>query len=83
MSRLYDSLGNKRLRASKSKASRVKNAKTSYKAYANKLTKVKCLAKKLYFHSELENCKGDGRKIWDLLNSLLPSKKKKNNALKH
>ena len=42
-------------------------AKTSYKAYANKLTKVKCLAKKLYFHSELENCKGDGRKIWDLL----------------
>ena len=42
-------------------------AKTSYKAYANKLTKVKCLAKKLHFHSELENCKGDGRKIWDLL----------------
>ena len=52
-------------------------AKTSYKAYANKLTKVKCLAKKLYFHSELENCKGDGRKIWDLLYSLLPSKKNK------
>ena len=51
-------------------------AKTSYKAYANKLTKVKCLAKKLYFHNELENCKGDGRKIWDLLYSLLPSKKK-------
>ena len=52
-------------------------AKTSYKAYANKLTKVKCLAKKLYFHSELENCKSDGRKIWDLLYSLLPSKKNK------
>ena len=52
-------------------------AKTSYKAYANKLTKVKCLAKKLYFHSELENCKGDGSKIWDLLYSLLPSKKNK------
>ena len=52
-------------------------AKTSYKAYANKLTKVKCLAKKIYFHSELENCKGDGRKIWDLLYSLLPSKKNK------
>ena len=32
-------------------------AKTSYKAYANKLTKVKCLAKKLYFHSELETVK--------------------------
>ena len=57
-------------------------AKTSYKAYANKLTKVKCLAKKLYFHSELENCKGDGGQIWDLLYSLLPSKKK-NNVLKH
>ena len=52
-------------------------AKTSYKAYANKLTKVKCLAKKLYFHSELENCKGDGRKICDLLYSLLHSKKNK------
>ena len=52
-------------------------AKTSYKAYANKLTKVKCLAKKLYFHSELENCKDDARKIWDLLYSLLPSKKNK------
>ena len=51
-------------------------SKTSYKAYGNKLTKVKCLAKKLYFHSELENCKGDGRKIRDLLYSLLPSKKK-------
>ena len=55
----------------------VKSQKTSYKASANKLTKVKCLAKKLYFHSELENCKGDGRKIWDLLYSLLPSKKNK------
>ena len=52
-------------------------AKTSYKDYVNKLTKVKCLAKKLYFHSELENCKGDGCKIWDLLYSLLPSKKNK------
>ena len=51
-------------------------AKMSYKAYANKLTKVKCLVKKLYFYRELENCKGDGRKIWDLLYSLLPSKKK-------
>ena len=52
-------------------------AKTSFTAYANKLTRVKCLAKKLYFHRELENCKGDGRKIWDLLYSLLPSKKNK------
>ena len=52
-------------------------AKMSYKAYANKLTKVECLAKKLYFHSKLENCKGDGCKIWDLLYSLLPSKKNK------
>ena len=37
-------------------------AKTFYKVYANKLTKVNCQAKKLYFYCELENCKGDGRK---------------------
>ena len=46
-------------------------AKTLYKTYANKLTK------KLYFHSELKNCKSDGRKTWDLVYSLLPSKKNK------
>ena len=52
-------------------------AQTSYKAYTNNLTKVKSLAKKLYFQSKLENCKDDGRKIWDLLYSLLLSKKTK------
>ena len=35
--------------------------KMMYKTYANKLTKVKSLAKKLYFSQELSNCKGDGR----------------------
>ena len=52
-----------------------KIAKTLYEAYANKLNKVKCLAKKLYFQSELENCKGDGRKTWDLSYSLKSRKK--------
>ena len=51
-------------------------AKTLYEAYANKLSKVKCLAKKLYFQSELKNCKGDSRKTWDLRYSLTSSKKK-------
>ena len=42
----------------------------------SKLTKVKSLAKKLYFHSELVNCNSDGCKTWNLL-YFLPSKKTK------
>ena len=58
-----------------------KIAKKLHKAYANKLTTVKRWAKKLYFQSELENCKDGGRKTWDLRYSLLPCKKT-NNVLK-
>ena len=44
-----------------------------YKTYANKLTKVKSLAKKLYIARELSNCKGDGRKMWEAVKTLIPS----------
>ena len=49
----------------------------SHKDYTNKSHKNKGSDKKLYFHSELVNCKGDGRKTWYLLYFLLPSKKTK------
>ena len=44
-----------------------------YKTYANKLTKVKSLAKNLYIARELSNCKGDGRKMWEAVKTLIPS----------
>ena len=39
-------------------------SKLIYKTYANKLTKVKSLAKKLFFAQKLTNCKVDRRKMW-------------------
>ena len=47
--------------------------KVIYKTYANKLTKVKSLAKKLYIAREFSNCKGDGRKMWEAVKTLIPS----------
>ena len=47
--------------------------KMMYKTYAYKLTKVKSLAKKLYFAQELSNCKGDGRKMWEVIRTIIPS----------
>ena len=47
--------------------------KMMYKTYANKLAKVKSLAKKLYFAQELSNCKGDGRKMWKVIRTIISS----------
>ena len=47
-------------------------SKLIYKTYADKLTKVKSLAKKLFFAQELTNCKGDGRKMWEVIKTLIP-----------
>ena len=47
-------------------------SKLMYKTYANKLTKVKSLAKKLFFAQELTNCKGIGRKMWEVIKTLIP-----------
>ena len=47
-------------------------SKLIYKTYANKLTKVKSLAKKLFFAQELTNCEGDGRKMWEVIKTLIP-----------
>ena len=44
-----------------------------YKRYANKLTKVKQLSKKLYFEKEFNNS-DNPRKMWKTLRNLLPSK---------
>ena len=55
--------------------------KVIYKTYANKLTKVKSLSKKLYFAQELSNCKGDGRKMWKAIKTLIPSKSTKKSKI--
>ena len=47
-------------------------SKLIYKTYANKLIKVKNLAKKLFFAQELTNCKGGGRKMWEVIKTLIP-----------
>ena len=46
--------------------------KRFYKTYANKLTKIKTLAKKLYFQNEIVNSRHDMRKFWGVINSLTP-----------
>ena len=42
-----------------------------YKIYANKLTKLKELAKKNYFHEQLQINKDNSKKTWDTLRALL------------
>ena len=54
--------------------------KREYKIFANKLTKTKVLAKKRFYAEELEN-KGNSRKIWELLRTLLPRKSSKDSQL--
>ena len=46
--------------------------KRFYKTYANKLTKIKTLAKKLYFQNEIVNSRHVMRKFWGVINSLTP-----------
>ena len=50
-----------------------------FKLYSNKLTKIKTLSKKLFYKSEFDKNKGDPRKIWKTIGSLLPSKNKSYN----
>ena len=47
-----------------------------YKTYANKLTKIKTLAKKLYFQSEIVKSRHDMRKFWGIIKSLIPQNTK-------
>ena len=45
-----------------------------YKTYANKLSKVKALSKKLYLKQEIINSSHDMRKFWCIMKTLLPNK---------
>lgn len=47
-----------------------------YKLYANKLNKIKELAKKNYFHEQIFTHKNNPKKTWELLKTLLPRKAK-------
>ena len=51
-----------------------KAQKYLYKLYANKLTKIKDLAHKYYYHDQLQINKNNSKGTWDVLRSLLPSK---------
>ena len=46
--------------------------------YSNTLTRVKNLAKRLYYHNKITEHKNNPKKTWDVLRSLLPSKTKSN-----
>ena len=48
--------------------------KILYKTYANKLTKVKALSKKVYLKQEIVNSSHDMRKFWCIIKTLLPHK---------
>ena len=50
-----------------------------FKLYSNKLTKIKTLSKKMFYKSEFDKNKGDPRKIWKTIGSLLPSENKSSN----
>ena len=45
-----------------------------YKTYANKLTKLKTLSKKLYLESEILNSRQDIRQFWNIIKTLTPGK---------
>ena len=45
-----------------------------YKTFANKLTRVKALLKKLYLKQEIVNSSHDMRKFWCIMKTLLPNK---------
>ena len=51
--------------------------KRFYKKYQNKLTKVKHLAKKIFYKEQFTLNKGNPRKTWDLINSALSATKQK------
>ena len=48
--------------------------KLLFKTYSNKLTKVKRLSKKMYFHKEFDKNKNNCHKMWKTINSLLYKK---------
>ena len=49
--------------------------------YANKLTKIKTIAKQKYYADELVKNKSNPRKTWELLRMLLPGKSSKSTSL--
>ena len=56
--------------------------KLYYKKYANKLTKVKKLLKKLHFFKEFEIMSNNNHELWKTINNLLPSKLSNSSAPK-
>ena len=56
--------------------------KLYYKKYANKLTKVKKLSKKLHFFKEFETMSNNNHELWKTINNLLPSKLSNSSAPK-
>jgi len=51
--------------------------KKDYKIFANKLTKSKNIAKRIYFENEIQKFKENSCKTWELIKMLLPNKKAK------
>ena len=45
-----------------------------YKLYSNLLHRLKRLAKRLYYHNQVNAYKDNAKKTWDILRSLLPNK---------
>ena len=50
------------------------NERKFYKSYCNTLTRIKTLAKKLFYKTQFDVHKHDPKKTWDTLRTLLPAK---------
>ena len=48
--------------------------KSFYKIYANKLTRVNNLSKKLYYHSAIADRNSNPRELWKFIKTVIPSK---------
>ena len=55
--------------------SRDENLIPLYSVYANKLNKIKLIAKKTYFNKMFDKHKSNPRKTWQMIKSLLPNAK--------
>ena len=78
---IYSSICTKNHRYKSHYILRDETRKHEYKVYANKLAKIKILAKKNYSAEELEKNKSNPRKTWELLRTLLPEKSAKHAKL--
>ncbi len=54
-----------------------------FKKYRNLLTRVKELSKKLYYQKSVNNCTGNSKKLWSVINNIVTYKTPKSSCIAH